>query len=331
MVKATTIQLETSRPGRAPFDAPARPPGGAEAAPRRGPAEGRRSVERQPEPPSLVSFRDVGQVFSGSAESGRAGGEFVALQDINLEIPAGQFVALVGASGCGKTTLLNMLAGSVKQTMGEVVLDGNAPTLGHREVGYMFARDALLPWRTARKNVELPLEVRGWSRQARRDRAREMLDLVGLKGREGQYRLQLSQGMRQRVALARTLASEPSILLMDEPFAALDARTKLTLQAEFLRIWEQHKGGDNQKTVLFVTHDLQEATLLADRVIVMLPNPGRIAEDRRLGLPRPRAENLGELQFTDEFKNVTHSLFERLEGAIGATERRAPAAASPNE
>ena len=277
-------------------------------------------MEREPARPNLVTFSNVRQVFHGQRVRGAAAQgqetEVVALDGINLEIQAGQFVALVGASGCGKTTLLNMLAGLVKPTEGTIDLAGAAPKLPNMDIGYMFARDALLPWRTARKNVELPLEMRGWDRKARRDRAREMLDLVGLKGRENQFRLQLSQGMQQRVALARTLAADPSILLMDEPFAALDARTKLTLQAEFLRIWEQHKGGDKQKTVLFVTHDLHEATLLADRVVIMLPNPGRIAEDRFLDLPRPRAEQLGELQFTDEFKNVTHSLFERLEGAI---------------
>ncbi|MFD7407807.1 ABC transporter ATP-binding protein [Streptomyces sp. NPDC059866] len=270
----------------------------------------------------LISFKDVSQVFrlqgqraaNGSATGSR---ELMALQGIDIEIQAGQFVALVGASGCGKTTLLNMLAGLVAPTRGEVSLAGRTPELPNMDIGYMFARDALLPWRSARKNVELPLETRGWDRKKREDRAREMLDLVGLKGRESQYRLQLSQGMRQRVALARTLAADPSILLMDEPFAALDARTKLTLQAEFLRIWEQHQGSDKRKTVIFVTHDLQEAVLLADRVIVMLPNPGRIAEDRVIDLPRPRAEHLSEIQFTDEFKRTTHDLFERLEGAIG--------------
>ncbi|WP_222623295.1 ABC transporter ATP-binding protein [Streptomyces armeniacus] len=259
------------------------------------------------------------QLRGKRAERGSAAGarEVVALQGVSAEISAGQFVALVGASGCGKTTMLNMLAGLVQPTSGEVTLLGRAPELPNMDIGYMFARDALLPWRSARKNVELPLETRGWAPAKRRERAREMLDLVGLSGRESQYRLQLSQGMRQRAALARTLAPDPSILLMDEPFAALDARTKLTLQAEFLRIWEQHQGSDTRKTVIFVTHDLQEAVLLADRVIVMLPNPGRIADDGVVDLPRPRAEDLGEIQFSDEFKRIHHDLFERLEGAIG--------------
>lgn len=272
--------------------------------------------------PPLISFDDVRQVFQLAGKKGGDGsaagtGELVALQNVSVDIHAGQFVALVGASGCGKTTMLNMLAGLVQPTSGHVTLNGKAPELPNMDIGYMFARDALLPWRSARKNVELPLETRGWSRKERRDRAKEMLELVGLKGRESQYRLQLSQGMRQRVALARTLASDPSILLMDEPFAALDARTKLTLQTEFLRIWEQVQHEDQRKTVIFVTHDLQEAVLLADRVIVMLPHPGRIAEDRVSDLPRPRAEDLSEIQFTDEFQKTTHDLFERLEGAIG--------------
>jgi NitT/TauT family transport system ATP-binding protein len=269
----------------------------------------------------LISFQNVRQVFrlqgqrSGAGAPGRSR-EFVALDDVTVDIAPGQFVALVGASGCGKTTMLNMLAGLVTPSEGRVSLAGAPPRLPNMDIGYMFARDALLPWRTARKNVELPLETRGWDRARRRERAGEVLSLVGLEGRESQFRLQLSQGMRQRVALARTLAPDPSILLMDEPFAALDARTKLTLQAEFLRIWEQHQGSERRKTVVFVTHDLQEAVLLADRVIVMLPNPGRIAEDRVIDLPRPRAKALGEIQFTDEFKRTTHDLFERLEGAI---------------
>ncbi len=157
----------------------------------------------------------------------------------------------------------------------------------------------------------------------------EMLDLVGLQDKHTQYRMQLSQGMRQRVALARTLAADPSILLMDEPFAALDARTKLTLQAEFLRIWEGQKAKGEKKTVLFVTHDLQEAVLLADRVVIMLPNPGRVAEDILVDLPRPRAEDLGEMMYTPEFRSITQSLFDRLEGAIAdgqgpAAERKSP-------
>ncbi|GAA1637572.1 ABC transporter ATP-binding protein [Georgenia ruanii] len=271
------------------------------------------------DPTDFITFAGVERTFQlrKSSENGGSAksAQFLALEEINLSIPKGQFVALVGASGCGKTTLLNMLAGLVEPTKGQITLDGRRPVLPNLDIGYMFARDALLPWRSALRNVELPLETRGWDRARRRERAREMLDLVGLSGRETQYRLQLSQGMRQRVGLARTLAADPSLLLMDEPFAALDARTKLTLQSEFLRIWE-NQDPDRRKTVIFVTHDLQEAVLLADRVIVMLPGPGRIAQDKLVDLPRPRADHLGEMTFEDEFKAVTHELFECLEGAI---------------
>ncbi|MCD2114654.1 ABC transporter ATP-binding protein [Rhodococcus rhodochrous] len=274
-----------------------------------------------------VSFTNVRQVFAlpkQSKKDSAAASTVVALDNVNLEIPDGQFVALVGASGCGKTTLMNMIAGLVTPTTGTVKVSGETPRLPNLDIGYMFARDALLPWRSARRSVELPLEVRGWDRQRRRERADAMLDLVGLADKHTQYRNQLSQGMRQRVALARTLASDPSILLMDEPFAALDARTKLTLEGEFLRIWED--GGDSRKTVVFVTHDLEEAVLLADRVVIMLPRPGRIAKDIIVDLPRPRADHLGEVRYTEKFREITQGLFDSLEGAIAANDSNGMAA-----
>lgn len=255
----------------------------------------------------FIAVNGVRQVFDNG---------FEALQRIDLSIPSGQFVALVGASGCGKTTLLNMIAGLIRPTEGELLIAGEPPVLPNLDVGYMFARDALLSWRRADKNVELPLEVRGWPKEKRRERSHELLKTVGLEGRERHYRLQLSQGMRQRVAIARTLAADPSILLMDEPFAALDARTKLALQEEFLRLWESTGDGADRKTVVFVTHDLTEAALLADRVIVMLPHPGRIAEDRVINLPRPRADILGDVMFSSEFQATTREMFERLDGAF---------------
>lgn len=256
---------------------------------------------------SFITVKGVRQVFGNRVE---------ALQRVDLSISSGQFVALVGASGCGKTTLLNMIAGLIRPTEGELLIAGQPPVLPNLDVGYMFARDALLSWRRADKNVELPLEVRGWSKDRRRQRSHELLKIVGLEGREKHFRLQLSQGMRQRVAIARTLAADPSILLMDEPFAALDARTKLALQAEFLRLWESTGEGADRKTVIFVTHDLTEAALLADRVIVMLPHPGRIADDRVIDLPRPRADILSDVMFSSEFQATTREMFERLEGAF---------------
>lgn len=274
-----------------------------------------------------VSFSNIRQVFElpkQSKKDSAAASTVVALDNVNLEIPDGQFVALVGASGCGKTTLMNMIAGLVTPTSGTVKVSGEPPRLPNLDIGYMFARDALLPWRSARRSVELPLEVRGWDRRRRRERADAMLDLVGLADKHTQYRNQLSQGMRQRVALARTLASDPSILLMDEPFAALDARTKLTLEGEFLRIWED--GGESRKTVIFVTHDLDEAVLLADRVVIMLPRPGRIAKDIIVDLPRPRADHLGEVRYTEKFREITQGLFDSLEGAIASNDSEGVAA-----
>jgi NitT/TauT family transport system ATP-binding protein len=176
----------------------------------------------------------------------------------------------------------------------------------------MFAKDNLLPWRTAARNVELALESGAQSRRRRRSRARELLTLVGLEGFEDAYPRELSHGMRQRAALARTLAPDPDVLLMDEPLAALDAHTKLRMQNELLRILDQ-AGGAQRKTVVFVTHDLQEALLLGDRVVVMLPRPGRIAQDRLSGLPRDRAGQLGETMFTDRFRALHEELFHLLE------------------
>lgn len=238
----------------------------------------------------------------------------VILEGVDQEIGRGEFVALVGASGCGKTTLLNVVAGLFTPDClsGTVDVDGAAPDARRRDVGYMLARDALLPWRTAVRNVELLLEAHTkMGRSARRARALEMLARVGLEGAAGKYRGQLSQGMRQRVALARTLATEPSILLMDEPFAALDAGTKLKLQSEFLDIWE-NSPPDERQTVLFVTHDLQEALLLADRVVAMAPDPGRIVYEADVPLPRPRGDQLHEVMFEPEFRSLHHDLFRTL-------------------
>lgn len=264
-----------------------------------------------------IVLTDVEKRFVLRSEGGSDDREFIAVTDVDVEIEAGQFLSLVGTSGCGKTTLLNMVAGLVTPSSGTVTVFGGPPRLPNTELAYMFARDALLPWRTAQANVEFPLEARGWSRSSRGARAREMLELVGLAGRERQYPLEMSQGMRQRVAIARTLAPDPRILLMDEPFAAVDARTRLSLQREFLSILEADAAENHTKrTVLFVTHDLEEAALLADRVITMLPNPGRVAMDLEVNLPRPRAHQLNEILFTDEFAAIKAKLFYALEGAI---------------
>ena len=227
--------------------------------------------------------------------------EVLAVENVNIEINEGEFVAVVGPSGCGKTTVLNMMAGLVRPTFGSVRIDGEEVTAIRPDVGYMFARDGLLPWRTSIDNVAFGLELRQVPARERQERAAQLLRSVGLSGFERHHRSELSQGMRQRVALARTLATNPRILLMDEPFGALDAQTRLLLQDAFIRISEAER-----KTVVFVTHDLVEAILLAERVLVFSGRPGRIKAEFTVDLPRPRSAS-----------GQTHDVrFERLRAAV---------------
>jgi len=225
----------------------------------------------------------------------------VALESVDFRVKQGEFVALLGRSGCGKTTLLNLIAGLLEPTGGQILIGGRRPVLPNPSVGYMWARAGLFPWRTVRANVELGLEhVSSGGRKDRREIAMKFLDMVGLAHTAEMYPSRLSQGMRQRVALARTLATDPTLLLMDEPFGALDAYTRLQVQSQFLNIWETAPP-DRRKTVIFVTHDVHEAALLADRVVVMKPSPGRIVYDETIELPRPRAEQLEEVMCSPEF------------------------------
>lgn len=241
----------------------------------------------------------VNLVFRSS--KGTAKTSVPVLEDIDLDIPAGQFVAVIGPSGCGKTTILNLLAGLLRPTSGSVSRDGQEVLTTSRDVGYMIARGGLAPWRTARRNVEFGLELRGRPRAERRVVAESALAQLGLSGFENSYPSQLSHGMRQRVAIARTLAIQPKLLLMDEPFGALDALTRASVQQEFIRLWE-----DRRPTVLFVTHDLGEALFLADRVVVMSPRPGRIRADHLVPFQRPR--NSEELMYTREFVEMEREL-----------------------
>lgn len=228
------------------------------------------------------------------------------LSDITLRVAGGEFVALVGPSGCGKTTLLNLCAGLVAHTgQGSIRVAGDAPREGRAEVAYMLARDSLLPWRTALENAAFGLEVRGVPLSERRNRARDMLTEVGLAGFEDTLPKALSHGMRQRTALARTFAMDATLLLMDEPFGALDAQTKLQLEDLLLRLCEQHR-----HAVLFVTHDLAEAVAVSDRVVVMSSRPGRIVADVPIDLPRPRS--IRDLQKDPHF----HELYARLWGYL---------------
>lgn len=232
-----------------------------------------------------------------------------ALIDIDLDVPRGQFLAIVGPSGCGKTTLMNMMAGLLKPTVGSVMRDGRPAKSLAQNVGYMFARPGLLPWRSARANVELGLEFRGVRRGEAREIAARLLADVGLSQFENSLPAELSQGMRQRVALARVLALDPDYLLMDEPFGALDAQTKIVVQERFSKIWE-----GTGKTVIFVTHDLVEAAALADRVIVMTASPGQIKADITIPFGRPR--DLDSLRFDPKFQEISHEIWTALKDEV---------------
>jgi NitT/TauT family transport system ATP-binding protein len=209
--------------------------------------------------------------------------DFLAVDGINLTVRQGEFLTIIGPSGCGKSTLLNLAAGLIHPTQGSVLYRGQ-PVVGlNTDVGYVTQRDTLLPWRTAARNVALPLEVQGVPKAEREIRVEKALELVGLKGRGNRYPSQLSGGMMKRAALAQILVYEPTTLLMDEPFGALDAQLRMGMQRELLEIWDR-KG----QTVLFVTHDLEEAILLGDRVVVFGTNPGRIIHVEDISLERPR-------------------------------------------
>jgi NitT/TauT family transport system ATP-binding protein len=206
-----------------------------------------------------------------------------ALAEVTLDIAPGEFVTIVGPSGCGKTTLLRIMAGLQRPTSGAVHLLGRPVTGPSRNVGIVFQDPVLLPWRTVLDNVMLPVQVLGLDRETFRRRALELLALVGLAGFEGKYPHELSGGMRQRVSLARALVHDPALLLMDEPFGALDAMTREAMNLELQRIWQE-----SGKTVAFITHSISEAVFLGDRVVVMSPRPGRIADVLTVDLPRPR-------------------------------------------
>lgn len=257
---------------------------------------------------AAITVGDLSVEFSqgGSAAPHRV------LDGIELSIDEGEFVSLIGPSGCGKTTLINVIAGYVGYARGHVAIYGRAVEgIQSETVAYMFARDTLLPWRTAIGNVELALKLRRVKGPALASDAGSLLDTVGLGPFAHYYPSQLSQGMRQRVALARTLAADRPILLMDEPFAALDAQTRLVLGAEFTRIWE---GG--RRTVVLVTHDLGEAIALADRVLVMGASPGRIIADHPINLPRPR--DVLELPSLPAYHALHATLWHQLKGGITA-------------
>ena len=244
--------------------------------------------------PGSITFDKVSVVFETA--------KLTAVSEFSLNIAPGEFVSIVGPSGCGKTTLLNFAAGTM-------LVNGKPPVTGSHDVAYMLARDALAPWRTALGNAELGTEVRGVPAEKRRARALDLLEKVGLKGFEDAYPKALSQGMRQRVALARTFSLDSPILLMDEPFGALDAQTKLQLEDVLLSLWQRER-----RTVLFITHDLSEAVSMSDRVIVMSSRPGRIIADVPITLGRPRS--VRALQKEAHYHELYSQVWSRLEEGL---------------
>jgi NitT/TauT family transport system ATP-binding protein len=238
-------------------------------------------------------------------------GELQALHDINLAIERGEFIAVVGPSGCGKTTFLRIVAGLEPASSGEVELDGRAVTGPGGDRGFVFQTDNLLPWRTVFANAIIGREVAGRVGPAERRRTLELLKLVGLEGFENYHPRQLSGGMRQRVNLARALAIDPQVLLMDEPFSSLDAQTREIMQTELMRIWEA-----GRKTVLFVTHQIDEAVFLADRVLVFARRPGRLRESVAIELARPRTL---AIKRTAEFVRYVDHIWRLIEDDVRAS------------
>jgi NitT/TauT family transport system ATP-binding protein len=240
-------------------------------------------------------FVDVAKTFL------RGSSRIVAVEKLSLHIDDGEFVCILGPSGCGKSTLLFMAAGLEKNSEGRIVFNGRTVSAPGADRGMLFQQFALYPWLSARKNVEFGLSLRGVAAAERWKRAKHWLDMMGLTPFADAYPHQLSGGMQQRIAIARLLVNEPQIMLMDEPFAALDAQTRTTLGEELVRVWQQAKG-----TVLFVTHSIDEAIMLADRLVIMTPRPGRIKMDMRIDLPRLRDPA------SDEFNALRRQVTELL-------------------
>ncbi len=233
----------------------------------------------------IIQFSGVGKSFTAP----RTGAVVEALRGIDLDVRPGEFLSVIGPSGCGKSTLLSMIAGFAQPTSGQVLFDGKPISGPGPERGVMFQDYALFPWRTVLGNIEFGPHARGIPARGRRERARALAALVGLTGFEDRYPHELSGGMRQRCALARLLANEPRVWLMDEPLAAVDLQTRIILQDELLRLWGDGGGAGPRPTVVFVTHGLDEAVLLADRVVVLARRPGRVKAVTEIPLPRPRA------------------------------------------
>lgn len=238
---------------------------------------------------------------------GQDGSVVNALSGVDLTVEDNEFLTILGPSGCGKTTLLKTVAGLLSWNSGDITIDGTPVRGPGPERAMVFQNFALLPWATVIENVAFGLQLRGVSKAERKNRAAELIDMVGLGGFETKRPNELSGGMQQRVGIARALAIEPQILLMDEPFGAVDEQTRRLLQEELLHIWEQ-----TRVTVMFITHSMEEAVLLGDRVVLMSARPGRIAEIVDVPLQRPRSSDIGGLERSKEYVEITAHLWDRL-------------------
>ncbi|MBI2155956.1 MAG: ABC transporter ATP-binding protein [Candidatus Rokubacteria bacterium] len=247
----------------------------------------------------VIHFAGVSKNFAAK------GGITEAVRDVNLPIARNEFVCVVGPSGCGKTTLLQLCAGLARPTAGRVVYKGREITGINTDAGYITQESNLYPWRSLIENVEFSLEMRGMAKAERRREAQQFIDLMGLAGFEEHYPYQLSGGMQKRASIARTMVYDPDVVLMDEPFGALDAQTRMILQAELLKVWSL-----KAKTILFITHDIVEAIALADRVVLMTRRPGTIKDVFRVDLPRPR--NVFEIHGQPGFAEMYRRIWEHF-------------------
>ncbi len=248
--------------------------------------------------PAVFEVENLYKVFQTEKDS------VMALRDINLDVRPGEFLSFVGPSGCGKSTLLNIIAGLLPPSHGQVRFRGRSVDGPTRDVGMMFQTSVLFPWRTILQNVLMPVEIFGWDKKEHTPRALELLEAVGLGSFTGSYPSQLSGGMQQRASLARVLLYDPEVLLLDEPFGALDEFTRENMNLELLKIWTR-----TGKTVIFVTHNINEAVFLSDRVVVMTPRPGEVARVLDVDLPRPRLlEVMKDRRFADQVFEIRELL-----------------------